>query len=64
MQSKLMMPLVVVLPILLAGCQQTATGVTEVCAVWRPVSWSQKDTPLTIDEVKANNHRRKAWCQR
>lgn len=50
-------------PMLLVGCQTTATGETEVCAVWRPVTWSQKDTPETIDGVKGNNARRGAWCK-
>lgn len=50
--------------ILLAGCQTTGTGVTDACGQWRAVSWSVKDTPQTIDEVKGNNARRKAWCER
>lgn len=50
---------------LLAGCQTTGTGVTDPCTTqWRPVTWSTKDTPRTIDEVKGNNARRKGWCER
>lgn len=63
MPSKLMKPLAVVLPILLAGCQTMGTGGTEVCAVWRPLTWSKKDTHQTIDEVKGNNKRQEAWCK-
>ncbi|POR52381.1 hypothetical protein CYD53_10546 [Bosea psychrotolerans] len=48
---------------LLAGCQTTGSGVTEVCAVWKPVLWSSRDTPETIDGVKGNNARRAAWCR-
>lgn len=62
MRRLLTLPLLAVLPILLVACNQTATGETEVCSVWRPVSWSQKDTPETIDGVKGNNARRGAWC--
>jgi len=49
--------------LLLAGCATTTgTGATDACAVWKPVSWSVKDTDQTIREVKSNNARRKAWC--
>lgn len=59
----LMTMLAVVLPILLAGCKTTGSAGTEsVCAQWRSVSWSSKDTLPTIDEVKGNNARRRAWC--
>lgn len=58
-----MMLLAAALPILAAGCKTTASVGTEaVCAQWRGVSWSMKDTPETIDEVKGNNARRGAWC--
>lgn len=57
------MMLVAVLSILTAGCATTGGGGTEaVCAQWRGISWSSRDTPQTQDEVKANNARRKAWC--
>lgn len=48
--------------ILSAGCQTTGTGGTEVCTVWRGIGWSASDTPETIDGVKGNNARRKAYC--
>jgi predicted small secreted protein len=54
--------LVVALPILLAACQTTGSGGTEVCSHWRSISWSKVDSLQTIDEVKGNNARRKAWC--
>jgi hypothetical protein len=47
---------------LVASCSKTTgTGGTE-CLVWRSISWSAKDTPQTIEEVKLNNVRQKAWC--
>ncbi|UOF79795.1 lipoprotein lppm proteiN [Caudoviricetes sp.] len=50
---------------LLTGCAKltatTATN-TSVCAVWKDVSWSKKDTDQTIVEIKVNNARREAWC--
>jgi hypothetical protein len=51
--------------LLLAGCGRTmATGGTEAaCSVWRPISWSGKDTDRTIEEVKLNNARRAGFCR-
>lgn len=49
----------------LIGCASltgTAETNTSVCAVWRDVSWSSKDTTQTIIEVKQNNARREGWC--
>lgn len=63
MRRLLTVLLLVASPMLLAACNQTVSGGTEVCAVWRPVTWSQKDTPDTIDGVKGNNARRGAWCK-
>lgn len=49
--------------LLLAGCSRTTgTGAIDACSFWQPISWSQRDTPQTIAEVKVNNARRKAWC--
>jgi outer membrane biogenesis lipoprotein LolB len=51
--------------LLLTGCA-TTTGTVEtnsaVCSVWRPVTWSTKDTDQTIREVKVSNARRKGYC--
>jgi hypothetical protein len=54
---------------LLAGCASTTSlsvttdnGADAACSVWRPVSWSQKDTDQTIREVKINNARRDGFC--
>ena len=47
---------------LLAGCTTTTATVGTECSVWRPITWSTKDTPETLVEVKANNARRAAWC--
>ena len=53
---------VLVSGLLAASCSRT-TGTNETsCLVWRPISWSSKDTPQTIEEVKLNNARQKAWC--
>lgn len=51
--------------LLLAGCSRTTgTAGIDACSFWQPISWSQKDTPQTVGEVKANNAKRKAWCER
>jgi hypothetical protein len=48
---------------LMTGCSKTmATSGTE-CAVWIPITWSSRDTPETIKQIKASNARRKAWCE-
>lgn len=50
----------------LTGCvHQSATVETNglVCSAWTPVTWSKKDTDRTIEEVKQNNARQKAWCK-
>ena len=51
----------------LMGC--SSRMVTEetnltVCSVWKDVTWSAKDTPQTIVEVKINNARRDGWCSK
>jgi hypothetical protein len=38
--------------------------VIDACDFWRPVSWSKTDTRETIEGVKINNARRKAWCEK
>jgi hypothetical protein len=55
----------ITLLLILPGCATpTATVATNksVCEVWKPVSWSKKDTDQTITEVKVNNARREGWC--
>lgn len=48
----------------LPACVSTTVGSGRTeCHVWRPVSWSAKDTDQTIAEVKGNNARRAAWCE-
>jgi len=49
--------------ILLSGCSMRNTAAIDACIVWQPVSWSQKDTPRTIEEVKINNARWEGWCK-
>jgi hypothetical protein len=49
--------------LLMGGCMRlTATAAIDPCDFWRPVSWSAKDTPTTVEGVKINNARQKAWC--
>lgn len=48
--------------LLAASCSTMTVTVGTECSVWRPVSWSSKDTPTTIEEVKLNNARQGAWC--
>lgn len=48
--------------LLVASCSKTTGTVGTECLVWKPISWSSKDTPQTIEEVKLNNARQKAWC--
>ena len=45
------------------ACSQTASDATSACSVWRPISWSVKDTLETIDGVKGNNRRQAAFCK-
>jgi uncharacterized lipoprotein YajG len=56
----------------LAGCQSTLstqtaatdlTIATEVCGVWKPVTYSSRDTAETVTEVRANNASQKAYCK-
>lgn len=50
---------------LLAGCSQTiATATTpDACLIWAPVTYSAKgDTKQTVDEVRALNAKRDAYC--
>ena len=57
--------LAIMLLFLLSGCATTTATVAtnaSVCAIWKPVSWSKKDTDQTITEIKVNNARREAWC--
>jgi hypothetical protein len=58
--------LVMLLALPLTNCASLmATPVTNgaVCGVWKPISWSKKDTDLTITEIKVSNARREGWCE-
>lgn len=70
-QSALTMPLLLVMMLFLAGCQQTLTTRTaeteraiagDVCSVWVPRTYSSRDTEETQLEVRANNAARNAYC--
>ncbi len=49
----------------LTACS-SLTGTSETnqtaCYVWKDISWSSKDTPQTITEIKVNNARRDGYC--
>lgn len=47
----------------LAGCNRMGTDAISACSVWRPISWSVKDTPQTVGEVKGSNARQAAFCK-
>ena len=49
---------------LMACSSLTGTSATNgaACEVWKDVSWSSKDTPQTITEIKVNNARRDGYC--
>lgn len=61
---------------LLASCSPTLTTLTggtsaavteqsiaaDVCRAWKAVSYSSRDTPETVLQVRANNEARKAYC--
>ena len=57
--------LAMLLLLMLPGCGITMGTVainSSACDVWKPISWSQKDTDLTIAQAKVNNARRQGWC--
>jgi len=51
----------------MVGCQ-TATAITsspDACLIWSPVTYSAKgDTAQTVNEVRALNAKRDAYCSR
>lgn len=53
---------------LLAGCSTTsAIGTTgrEVCLIWSDVTYSAKsDTAQTVEEIRALNAKRDAFCKK
>ena len=56
--------LVIVSAATLSGCARVTAigGISTACDVWKPISWSSKDTTDTIVEVKVNNARRNGFC--
>jgi len=56
-----------VLPMLglLGACKTTpTTGTDDVCLIWQPITYSASgDTPRTVDEIRALNARRDAYCK-
>lgn len=50
----------------LAGCQtMTPTDATRagVCSLFPPITWSSRDTPETIEQVRRHNAGRDAYCE-
>lgn len=55
--------------LILAGCVTTTGSVatdptTAICASFRPITWSSRDTDETIKQVKAHNSVYLAICPR
>ena len=66
MQRKWNASPVLLLLVLLAGCQTTrTTGTTvDVCSVWTPATYSAKgDSAETVEGNRALNARRDAYCK-
>lgn len=54
------------LSLIVAGCSQTtaSSGVTRLtCTSFPPITWSDKDTPETVRQVKQHNAGWKAVCR-
>ena len=50
---------------LLAACSTTRTTATDdACLIWVPVTYSANgDTPQTVQEIRALNAKRDAYCK-
>lgn len=62
--SRTLLTLAMLVP--LAACQTTRTTATgkAVCAIWQPVTYSASgDTGQTVDEIRAANAKRDAYCK-
>lgn len=66
MKSISRISLMLTLLALLAACQtipKTATTGREICRIWGSVTYSGKgDTKLTVDQIRALNAKRDAYC--
>lgn len=51
--------------LILTGCQSTTrTGATDaVCSIFPPITWSSRDTPETIEQVRRHNAGRDSYCK-
>lgn len=70
--SAFAMPIVLAMTLSLAGCLTTRATliggtegriVSDVCSVWKPVTYSSRDTEQTRLEARANNAARNAYCK-
>jgi hypothetical protein len=59
MRYVLVMPLLLIL----SGCATKTASVETSCSVFGYITWSKKDTDLTIQQVKVHNARREAFCK-
>lgn len=60
--------LLMLAPVLtMAGCVTNTTGVdvSGICSeAWKPITYSSsRDTPETVDQVRANNRAHQAFCK-
>lgn len=65
LSKELLAPVLVSTLLLLSGCTtMTGTGGTKAaCLSFQPITWSKKDSPDTIKEVKGHNAAYKAVCK-
>ena len=59
-----LLALAILSPVILAGCARpmATAGISTACSVWKPTTWSKKDTTETIAEIKVQNARRNGFC--
>lgn len=62
--SKLVMLLLLGTLLCVPACSQTTqtAGTEAACVVWRPITYSSRDTPETVLQVLRNNAAQKSWC--
>jgi len=71
-ESAFALPLLLAMMCLLVACQSTprtntaaadAAVTSGVCSAWQPVTYSSRDTPDSILQIRANNAARDAYCK-
>lgn len=57
-------PSAILLLLLTAGCQTTATGGTDLsCRAFKPIHWSRADTPGTARQARSHNAAWTSLCK-